>query len=52
MGVYLRTVNEFLNVVDWDHRMEIESNNSESNCQALCPNCHGIKQESARNSLC
>ena len=37
-----------LNVVDWDHKNEDRSNNSESNCQALCPNCHAIKTRSAR----
>jgi K319-like protein len=29
-----------LNVVDWHHRNGDRSNNKESNCQALCPNCH------------
>jgi hypothetical protein len=37
-----------LNVVDWDHKNGDRSNNSESNCQALCPNCHAIKTRSAR----
>jgi hypothetical protein len=37
-----------LNVVDWDHKNGDRSNNSESNCQALCPNCHVIKTRSAR----
>lgn len=37
-----------LNVVDWDHKDRDRSNNSESNCQALCPNCHAIKTRSAR----
>jgi hypothetical protein len=37
-----------LNVVDWDHKNGNRSNNSESNYQALCPNCHAIKTRSAR----
>ncbi|MGC2382035.1 MAG: HNH endonuclease signature motif containing protein [Nitrososphaeraceae archaeon] len=37
-----------LNVVDWDHKNGDRSNNSESNCQALCPNCHAIKTRSNR----
>ncbi len=37
-----------LNVVDWDHKNGNRSNNNESNCQALCPNCHAIKTRSAR----
>jgi 5-methylcytosine-specific restriction endonuclease McrA len=37
-----------LNVVDWDHKNGDRSNNSESNCQALCPNCHAIKTRSTR----
>ena len=32
-----------LNVVDWDHKNGKRYDNSESNCQALCPNCHAIK---------
>jgi hypothetical protein len=39
-----------LNVVDWDHKNGNRSNNNESNCQALCPNCHAIKTRSARKS--
>jgi hypothetical protein len=35
--------NKILNVVDWDHKDGNRSNNKESNCQALCPNCHAIK---------
>ena len=31
-----------LNVVDWDHKNGKRSDNTESNCQALCPNCHAI----------
>jgi hypothetical protein len=37
-----------LNVVDWDHKNGNRPNNNESNCQALCPNCHAIKTRSAR----
>jgi 5-methylcytosine-specific restriction endonuclease McrA len=33
---------------DWDHKIGDRSNNSESNCQALCPNCHAIKTRRAR----
>ncbi len=32
-----------LNVVDWHHRNGDRSDNRESNCVALCPNCHAIK---------
>ncbi len=32
-----------LNVVDYDHKNGIRSDNNERNCQALCPNCHAIK---------
>ena len=32
--------NRVLNVVDWHHKNGDRSNNKESNCQALCPNCH------------
>ena len=34
---------KILNVVDWDHKNGDRSNNKETNCQALCPNCHAIK---------
>jgi hypothetical protein len=37
-----------LNVVDWDHKNGKRYDNSESNCQALCPNCHAIKTRSNR----
>jgi hypothetical protein len=37
-----------LNVVDWDHRNRKRYDNSESNCQALCPNCHAIKTRTRR----
>ncbi|MGC1932567.1 MAG: hypothetical protein WA667_26635 [Candidatus Nitrosopolaris sp.] len=35
--------NRLLNVVDYDHQNGDRSNNKESNCIALCPNCHAIK---------
>ena len=35
--------NKILNVVNWDHIGGDRSNNKESNCQALCPNCHVMK---------
>lgn len=34
---------KFLNVYDFDHKDNDRSNNSYSNCQALCPICHAIK---------
>lgn len=34
---------KLLNVIDWDHKNGNRSDNKESNCQALCPNCHAIK---------
>jgi hypothetical protein len=37
-----------LNVVDWDHKNGKRYDNSESNCQALCPNCHAIKTRTSR----
>jgi hypothetical protein len=37
-----------LNVVDWDHRNRKRYDNSESNCLALCPNCHAIKTRARR----
>jgi hypothetical protein len=37
-----------LNVVDWDHKNGKRYDNSESNCQALCPNCHAIKTRTGR----
>jgi hypothetical protein len=40
--------NRILNVVDWDHIDGNRSNNKESNCQALCPNCHAVKSRSGR----
>jgi 5-methylcytosine-specific restriction endonuclease McrA len=35
--------NRLLNVVDYDHKDGNRSNNKESNCVALCPNCHAVK---------
>jgi hypothetical protein len=34
---------KLLNVVDYDHKNGNRSDGRESNCQALCPNCHAIK---------
>ena len=36
-----------LNVVDYDHKNGDRSDNRESNCVALCPNCHAIKTRSS-----
>lgn len=38
-----------LNVVDYDHKNGDRSDNRESNCQALCPNCHAVKTRRERN---
>jgi hypothetical protein len=35
--------NRLLNVVDWHHRNGDRSDNRETNCVGLCPNCHAIK---------
>jgi hypothetical protein len=35
--------NRVLNVVDWHHRNGDRSDNSESKCVALCPNCHAVR---------
>ena len=40
---------KLLNVVDWDHKNGNRSDNKESNCQALCPNCHAIKTRRAQS---
>ena len=40
--------NRLLNVVEYHHKDDNRSNNKESNCQALCPNCHAIKTYSRR----
>ena len=40
--------NRLLNVVDYDHKDGDRSNNKESNCVALCPNCHAVKTHSTR----
>jgi hypothetical protein len=37
------TCKKFLSVYDFDHKDNDRSNNSYSNCQALCPICHAIK---------
>ena len=37
-----------LKVIDYHHKNGNRSDNRESNCQALCPNCHAIK---TRNKL-
>jgi hypothetical protein len=38
-----------LNVVDYDHKNGDRSDNRESNCQALCPNCHAVKTRREKN---
>ena len=38
-----------LNVVDYDHKNGDRSDNRESNCQALCPNCHAVKTRGEKN---
>ena len=43
--VYCRKI---LKVIDYHHKNGNRSDNRESNCQALCPNCHAIK---TRNKL-
>ena len=35
--------NRVLNVVDWHHNNGNRSDNRESNCVALCPNCHAVR---------
>jgi hypothetical protein len=40
--------NRLLNVVEYHHKDGNRSNNKQSNCQALCPNCHAIKTHSKR----
>jgi hypothetical protein len=40
--------NRMLNVVDWHHKNRDRSDNRESNCVALCPNCHAIKTRTHR----
>lgn len=39
-----------LNVVDYDHKNGDRSDNRESNCQALCPNCHAVKTRREKNN--
>lgn len=41
--------NRLLNVVQYHHKDGNRSNNKESNCQALCPNCHALKTHSKKN---
>jgi hypothetical protein len=43
--------NKVLNVVDWHHRNGDRSDNRESNCVALCPNCHAITTRRRRRML-
>jgi hypothetical protein len=43
--VYCRKI---LKVIDYHHKNGNRSDNRESNCQALCPNCHALK---TRNKL-
>jgi hypothetical protein len=40
-----------LNVYDFDHKDNDRSNNSYSNCQALCPICHAIKTRKKKRNL-
>jgi hypothetical protein len=40
--------NRVLNVVDWHHKNGDRSDNRESNCVALCPNCHAIRTRTHR----
>jgi|ERR671910_641471 hypothetical protein len=42
---------KFLNVYDFDHKDNDRSNNSYSNCQALCPICHAIKTRKKKRNL-
>ena len=41
--------NRVLDVINFDHVDGDSSNNSLSNCQALCPNCHAKKTRKIRN---
>ena len=45
------TCKKFLNVYDFDHKNNDRSNNSYSNCQALCPICHAIKTRKIKNKF-
>ena len=47
----LRHIYYFLNVYDFDHKDNDRSNNSYSNCQALCPICHAIKTRKKKRNL-
>jgi len=40
--------NRVLNVVDWHHKNGDRSDNRESNCVALCPNCHAVRTRAHR----
>jgi hypothetical protein len=40
--------NRVLNVVDWHHKNGDRSDNKESNCVALCPNCHAVRTRTHR----
>lgn len=40
---------KILNIVEYDHKDGDRTNNHVSNCQALCPTCHGIK--SVKNQI-
>ncbi|MGC2573036.1 MAG: HNH endonuclease signature motif containing protein [Candidatus Nitrosopolaris sp.] len=40
--------NRVLNVVDWHHKNGNRSDNKESNCVALCPNCHAVRTRAHR----
>jgi len=42
---------KFLNLYDFDHKDNDRSNNSYSNCQALCPICHAIKTRKKKRNL-
>lgn len=39
----------FLTTMDFDHLDGDRSNNSEDNCQALCPRCHRMKSANERS---
>ena len=41
---------KFYKTWDFDHIDEDPSNNAQSNCQALCRNCHGEKSRKNRTS--
>jgi len=39
---------KFLSIINFDHIDRNRGNNSISNCQALCPNCHAMKTRMRR----